>query len=293
MTLATMTNNMLRFIPGLNPDLIKSTLQDSYRQLCSKEWSRLKLQRQIYTAAIYSTGTVAVAATGIVTGVGTTFTAAMVGRFMKVEYTDSFFEILSYSSGVSITLKDWTGEVVAAGHTYSIFKTIYSVDTTFGIVYEVAYQTSLKKKSQRSFNQIDPSRSGTGSTPTYWAYAGTTTAGVIQIEIYPIPTSIIPLRVYGKIRASTLGDSDTPYLQEDLIEAHALINCYELKDIQQPGMGWGQKATKQSQIYIDILERYEAEDFELDAHHDKVKDAMGEGSYPIDDTFATNHDVVW
>ncbi len=291
MTLATMTNNVLRFVPGLNPDLIKSTLQDSYRQLCSKEWSRLKLQRQIYTAAIYSTGTVAVAITGIVTGVGTAFTAAMVGRFMKVEYTDSFFEILSYSSPTSITLKDWTGEVVAVGHTYSIFKTIYSVDTTFGIVYEVAYQISLKKKSQRYFNQVDPSRSGTGSTPIYWAYAGTTTAGVIQIEIYPIPTSIIPLRVYGKIRASTLGDSDIPYLQEDLIESHALINCYELKDIQQPKMGWGQKATKQSQIYTDILDRYEAEDFELDAHHTKVRDTMGEGSYPIDDTFATNHDV--
>jgi hypothetical protein len=292
MTLATMSNNLLRFVPGLSPDLIKSTLQDSYKQLTSRDWARLKLQRQIYTTATYSTGTVSVDTTGVVTGVGTTFTSAMVGRFMRIEYTDSLFEIDSYASGISVTLKDWTGVAVAAGHSYTILKVIYPVDTLFGVVYEVEYQTSLRKKSQRYFNQIDPSRTTTG-TPTYWAYAGMTSAGVIQIEIYPVPTTVIPLRIYGKRRASTLGDSDTPWVQEDLIETHALINCYELKDLQNPKEGWGQKAVKQVQLYTELLERYETEDYQLDAHSDKVKDRMGGGDFPLDDNFAVSHDVEW
>jgi len=292
MTLATMSNNILKFCPGLNLDIIKSNIQDSYRMLCAKDWNRLKLQRQIYTVAPYSTGSVAVAAaTGIVTGVGTTFTAAMVGRFMRVSYGDSFFEIETYSSPTSLTLRSWAGVAVAAGTAYSIFKTIYPADATFKLIYELEYQTTLRKRSQRYFNNLDPARLTTSSTPIAWAFAGTDATGIIQVELYPVPSAIVPVRVYGKVLAETLADSGTPKLPEDLIEAHALIACYRMKALKEPQQGWEDKLTMQAAFYASLLGDFEEEDFQLDDHSDKVKDRMGEAGYPTDDNFGLSHDI--
>ena len=289
MTLATMSNNMLRFCPGLNLDLIKSTIQDSYRQLCLKEWGRLALTRQISTVALYSTGTVSIAANGVVTGVGTTFTSAMVGRHMRVYYADSFFEISTYTSPTQITLKDWTGEVISA-KPYSIFKIIYTLDSSFGQVWNIIYQTPLKKKSSDYFNKIDPARKSTGQAPIAWAFAGVT-GGAIQVEIFPVPVQVVPLRVEGKIGFATLGDADSAKLPEDLIEAHALLSCYRLKDLKEPGQGWAEKMVVQVEFLNGLMADYGEADFQQGDHSDRVKDMMGEVGYPTDDNFALSHDI--
>jgi hypothetical protein len=55
----------------------------------------------------YSTGTVSIAATtGVVTGAGTTFTAAMVGGILKVVGQSKGYYISAYSSTTSITVTD-------------------------------------------------------------------------------------------------------------------------------------------------------------------------------------------
>jgi len=290
MSLANMSNNILRFCPGLNLDLIKSTIQDSYRQLCSKDWNRLKLTRQTYTTAIYSTGTVSIAADGTVTGSGTTFTSAMVGRHMSVYYDDAFFEIQTYLSPTSIILKDWAGEVVS-GEAYTIFKIIYTIDPSFKLVWNVIHQIPLKKKSQSYFNSVDPGRTSTSSSPTAWALAGLSPTGAVQIEIYPVPTDVVPLRVYGKMGFSTLADGDSPRLPEDLIEAYSLITCYRLKDLKEPGQGWAEKIVIQNELYGSLLADLNEEDYQLGEHSDRVKDTMGEVGYPTDDNFALSHDV--
>ena len=290
MSLVMMSNNILRFCPGLNLDLIKSTLQDSYRQLCSKDWNRLKLTRQTYTTAIYSTGTVSIAADGTVTGSGTTFTSAMVGRHMSVYYDDAFFEIQTYLSPTSIILKDWAGEVVS-GEAYTIFKIIYTIDPSFKLVWNVIHQIPLKKKSQSYFNSVDPGRTSTSSSPTAWALAGLSPTGAVQIEIYPVPTDVVPLRVYGKMGFSTLADGDSPRLPEDLIEAYSLITCYRLKDLKEPGQGWAEKIVIQNELYGSLLADLNEEDYQLGEHSDRVKDTMGEVGYPTDDNFALSHDV--
>jgi hypothetical protein len=291
MTLATMSNNILRYVPGLNPDLVKSIIQTSYDQLGRLEWARLGLTRSLPTVAPYSTGTVSVAANGVVTGLGTTFTAAMVGRQMRVHYDDSYFNISAYTSGVSITLEDWTGEVVAAGETFSIFQTVYPVNVKFGVVYDVIYQVPLAKKSQTYFDTLDPARTSTSSSPMWWAYAGQTSAGLVQVEVYPVPSAVISLRVNGKLKISTLADTDVPYLPENLIESHAMIDCYRMKELQQPKQGWGERMSAQVVIYQQLFSAFEDEDAQLDSHPDRVKDVMGTVPYPVDDNFWVSHDV--
>lgn len=291
MTLATMANNVLRFTPGLNLDIVKSLIQDSYIQLCAKDWNCLKFQSQIYTSPVYATGTVAITEGGTVTGVGTTFTPAMVGQYMKVYYSDSFFEIESYTNATTIKLKNWSGEIVAAGQTFSIFKTIYTVDPSFKLVWDVVYQTSLRKRSQSYFNKIDPGRTSTSSSPIAWALAGINSNGVIQIEIYPPVTAVIALRVYGKIGGRTLANDETSKIPESLIEDSALLSCYRLKEIKEPNQGWEAKIMLQAETYKESLADFTEEDFQLGDHSDRVKDTTGEFGYPMDDNFALSHDV--
>lgn len=291
MSLSTITNDILKYAPGLNSDLVKSIIQSKYEELCSRDWSQLKLTRAIFTVPPYSTGTVAVNAIGEVTGAGTAFTSGMIGRFMKVYYGDGFFEIASFTDPLHITLKDWPGAVVAAGTLYSIFKTIYKVDGSFGIVFNLIYQVNLIKKSQSYFNKIDPARTSSGSSPIFWAYAGTADDGSIQVELYPPASEVVPVRVQGKRKAATLGDSDIPKLPEPLIRAYALIDCFGAKEQQQPNQGWDKQRTRQETFFAALLQQYEDEDFQFDSYHDRVKDMSEDPIIPSDDNFALSHDI--
>lgn len=74
----------------------------------------------------YSTGTVAVAATtGVVTGDGTTFTAAMVGGMFTANAGVTYYLVTAYASATSITVTDldgvgYSGGAVTAGASYTI-----------------------------------------------------------------------------------------------------------------------------------------------------------------------------
>lgn len=74
----------------------------------------------------YSTGTVAVAVTtGVVTGTGTTFTAAMVGGYFKAAGHSTHYLVTAYTSATSITITDldgvgYSGGAIGAGATYVI-----------------------------------------------------------------------------------------------------------------------------------------------------------------------------
>lgn len=77
----------------------------------------------------YTTGTVEVAVTtGAVTGTGTTFTAAMVGRGFKATGHTVWYRVKTYTSATSIVIEDdkddvtsaYTGGAISAGATYTI-----------------------------------------------------------------------------------------------------------------------------------------------------------------------------
>lgn len=99
----------------------------------------------------YATGTAAVAATtGVVTGTGTTWTAAMVGGIFKHNASSQSFLVVSRASNTSITIKDldgvaYTGGVLADG-AYSIAGAT-AVALTKSNVYQyiVALRTALGK----------------------------------------------------------------------------------------------------------------------------------------------------
>lgn len=77
-------------------------------------------------AAPYATGTVAVVVTtGVVTGTGTTFTAAMVGGYFRALGHTTSYIVTVFTSGTSITIRDldstvYNGGAIGAGATYVI-----------------------------------------------------------------------------------------------------------------------------------------------------------------------------
>jgi hypothetical protein len=86
----------------------------------------------------YTTGTVAIAnSTGVVTGSGTTFTSAMVGKPFKATGHTKWYRVASYSSATSITIENdsddetssYDGGAISAGATYTIqANTVKTID---------------------------------------------------------------------------------------------------------------------------------------------------------------------
>ena len=291
MTLATMSNNLLRYVPGLTTPVIESVIQDSYRQLCAMEWERLNLSTTIYTVAPYGTGTVTVASDGTVTGDGTTFSTAMEGRWMRVYYEDAFFQVETVNSGTELVVVGWPGEVVSTATKFSIFQHQYQLPSTVGQVYSVVYQTKLLKKSVNFIDRLDPSRSTTSDSPIWWAFDSVSAVGVITIQVYPVPSSVVPVQIHGKYLTPTLASATVGMLPEPLIEAHALMGCYRVFQAMNRHIKLGPEIESALFQYQSMLETFKEEDRLLDAHAEKVKDTMGEVDWPTDANFSLSHDV--
>lgn len=95
----------------------------------------------------YATGTVTVAATtGVVTGSGTTFTSAMVGRPFKANGHTTWYRVKTFTSTTSITIEDdlddidsaYTGGAITAGATYTIQAATVKTITSATILNSVA-----------------------------------------------------------------------------------------------------------------------------------------------------------
>ena len=101
----------------------------------------------------YATGTVAVAVTtGVVTGSGTTFTAAMVGGYFKATGEDDYFLVTAYASGTSITVTDldgtgYSGGAVTAGTAFTI-KAATALALTKSNIYQYLVQLGTVMSQQ-------------------------------------------------------------------------------------------------------------------------------------------------
>jgi len=100
----------------------------------------------------YTTGTVEVAATtGVVTGTGTTFTAAMVGLGFKATGHSSWYRIKTRNSNTEIVIEDdkddvtsaYTGGAISAGATYTI-EAATAITVTKSTIFD--YIVDLKTK---------------------------------------------------------------------------------------------------------------------------------------------------
>jgi len=114
----------------------------------------------------YTTGTVTIDAAGNVTGLGSTFTAAMVGRGFKALGHTKQYRVATYTSATAITIIDdlddvtaaYTGGVIAGGATYTIEAVTPINITTANLVQEVAaVKLKLDQAEKNGFNSVPDS----------------------------------------------------------------------------------------------------------------------------------------
>lgn len=112
----------------------------------------------------YDTGTVTVdVTTGVVTGSGTTFTAAMVGRGFQADGHTTWYRVKTYSSPTSIVIEDdfdditsaYTGGAIGAGASYTIEAATPVAITTSNILAQVGLlKLKLDKAEANGFSSV-------------------------------------------------------------------------------------------------------------------------------------------
>lgn len=112
----------------------------------------------------YDTGTVTVdVTTGLVTGSGTTFTAAMVGRGFKATGHTKWYRVKTYTSATSIVIEDdyddvataYTGGAIGAGAAYIIEAAAPIAITTSNILAQVGLlKLKLDKAEANDMNSV-------------------------------------------------------------------------------------------------------------------------------------------
>src|SRR3990167_3333529 len=134
-------DNWLSYIKNPHPTIVAQVAQERLKNMdtfITGKYTDVGCGNQIGTS--YSTGTVTVdVTTGQVTGSGTTFTAAMVGRGFKADGHTRWYRVKTYNSATDIIIEDdlddatsaYTGGAIAGGSTYEIqAATVISITTT-------------------------------------------------------------------------------------------------------------------------------------------------------------------
>jgi len=112
-------------------------------------WNKVAAGNRIGTD--YTTGTASVDASGTVTGVGTTFTSAMVGKGIQLNGQTSWYQIATFVSTTSITIVDdlddtgtgvYTGGAV--GNTTYTIQANTAVQVTASSIYDQLNQLQVK-----------------------------------------------------------------------------------------------------------------------------------------------------
>ena len=112
----------------------------------------------------YTTGTVTVdVTTGQVTGSGTTFTSAMVGKGFKADGHTTWYRVKTYNSATDIIIEDdkdditsaYTGGAIAGGSTYTIEAATTLAITTTNLLAQVgALKEKLDLAEKNGYNSV-------------------------------------------------------------------------------------------------------------------------------------------
>lgn len=126
-------NRVLLRCPALDPKLSQDLVKDAFRRLAEmRRWSWLVKFGQFIAPQVYSTGTVTVTQNSTtVTGSGTTFTAAMVGRQFRVGLAAPIYTIAQYVSATEIALDSPWGGPSGSAQTFMIYQCFFTPPSDF------------------------------------------------------------------------------------------------------------------------------------------------------------------
>lgn len=216
--------------PSLSSTEVESMAQTRYEHLYETFlWSRKLRDFIIQTAAQVSsdsTNTVTVTnGSSTVTSSSTPFSSVMVGRQIQLGDEKQYYFINDVPLSGQLELGDGEGNAVAwngdtaNGISWRIFQSIYLLPDGADAIYSLSGRMQLEELDggRDALDNLDPYRHTTNADPRCWLYAGESSLGVKEIELWPVPTSARLLRGQYIRKAPTLSslttiDISVPYL---------------------------------------------------------------------------------
>lgn len=142
-SLKTASDRILHLNRKLDPTYVRDVLRQAHEELWRcRRWGFRRRTGQISAVSDYSTGGILTLTQGdtAVTGTGTTFTAAMVGRHLRPTNTNSAADVRDYlitafGSTTALTIADpYEGASISASTSYTIYQKNYRLPPDFGML---------------------------------------------------------------------------------------------------------------------------------------------------------------
>ncbi len=197
MTWGQIRLSITKKLPGADLESINEAIQSAYEAVLSERpWVGLNGEGVLTTIAPYSTGTASVSSgNGAIVGVGTAFTADMVGRLFQLDGDADAYTVATFVDAENITIdRPYLGDI-ATGQGFRIFQDAYYLPSDVRTVRQMALPYSsrpLARVDDQFIQRTDPARSVVG-IPVAWAPAAdsaeTGSADDIWrwIRFYPLP----------------------------------------------------------------------------------------------------------
>lgn len=217
-----MTYGEVRFqitvqFPGISLDLIDQWIQNRYQQILDAlPWQRLEKETVIQTVASYATGTLAATqGSTAVTGTGTTWTAAMTGRMIRIADRSEFYTFTRTGDTTGTLDRGYEGDT-GTGLSYRIDQNIFALPDGLLILKGVAPldgTAPLEVMSLARLNAIAPGRRTYGA-PSYAALYmdDASTPPKPQVELHPVPESLAGMRVHYQADATPPSETSVALL---------------------------------------------------------------------------------
>mgnify|MGYP003335533049 CR=1 FL=1 len=226
-------NRVLLRCPELSPLLAQDFVVNAFRRLAEKRrWSWLVKYGQFLAPAVYSTGLATVTYNSTaVTGSGTTWTSAMIGRQFRVGLAAPIYTITAVGGATSLTLDFAFGGSSAANVGYSIYQCFYTVPSDFHqfiCLWDPSFNWQLYLNvEQKELNLWDAQRANVSNpyVVSFRDYDSTVSPPLPRYELWPHNQTQKPYPFLYEIRPADLNDATgvlPRYIRGDVLLEMAL-----------------------------------------------------------------------
>ena len=240
-TFGEIRERVVKSCPGVDSILLNGYLNGRYLEVLDRlSWERLEVESVLQTVAPYETGTLSVtnAATSL-TGSGTTWTAAMSGRQIRIAGRNEYYEFTRTGATTGTIDRAYEGDTDTAA-TFKIFQFQYPLAADVRLIedmriFDLPYP--MDRKTRGELNSIDPARV-TFAQPQAWAsyMDDLSDPPRVQIELWPVPDDVYSIPIRYVAEKTVFGQTDSsvtviPWLRPAVLEAGAKADYYaDIKD---------------------------------------------------------------
>lgn len=287
--------------------LARQFVSHAFRRVAEKRrWSWLTKRAQFIFPAVVNAGTItATNNSNSIAGVGTAFTAAMIGRQFRVSGTTPIYTISAVTDAVTLTLEDVYGGATVAGVTYEIFLAYATVPSDFHSFISVTdpsmnWRLWANVYTQADLDWWDAQRAYAGNSyaVVFRDYDTTSSPPLARYEFWPHRKALYVFPYLYEMRAADLEDSGATLPR--FIRGDVLLELALAEASAWPG-GEGRKNPmfklelalyhdRRAQAMIAELEKQDDEVWEQDVTYTRN---IPMAPHPFDSAWLQRHDFPY